>query len=163
MTVKAYIASAAIDPNNPKQAPLPAEVTQGHHKHLCSTQEIASGDSATSTMKFGSIPSNARISRNSVLDHDAITSTTSFDIGLGKTVSGVYTAQSVNCLLAASDIHLAGSKALSAIDIASLPLPAWQVAGYSADPGGRLDVVGTINVAATAAGTVTLTLDYAVP
>lgn len=163
MTVKNYIASGATDPANPKQAALPAEEVQGHVKSLVSTKEILNTDSIASTVKFGSIPSNARILRNSALDHDAITGLTDFDLGIGQTVAGVLIVKSADCLINGATLASAGSKALTAIDLAALPYPAWKLAGYAADPGGFLDIVGTLNAAAGADGTVTLTLLSAVP
>lgn len=163
MGVKNYIASGAADPSNPKQQPLPAETTQGHVKVLVSTVEIANGDSATSTVKFGAIPSNARILRNSALDTDALTGVTDLDLGIGKTDGGVLTVKNVNCLIDGADVHTAGSKSLSNIDLAALPKAAWELAGYTQDPGGKVDIVATLNAAATAAGTATLTLLFATP
>ncbi len=64
MAVKSYIASGAYDPAALPRNPLPADETQGRSHELVSTQEIANGDSATSVINFGAVPSNARISRN---------------------------------------------------------------------------------------------------
>lgn len=163
MTVKAYIASAAYDPTVLPRNPLPAEETQGRVHHLVSTIEVANGDSITSTIKFGSIPSNARISRGSALDYDALTSLTDFSLGVGKTSGAVMTVQSAACLIANADIHTAGSKAFTAIDIANLAKPLWQIAGYSDDPGGDLDIIGVLNAASGAAGTITCTVSFLTP
>lgn len=163
MTVKNYIASGALDPANPKQKPLPAEETEGHVKFLVSTQETANGDSITSTIKFGSIPSNARILRNSTLDYDAVTGLTDFDLGIGKTIGGVYDAKAPKALINSADIHLAGSKAMTALDIANLPKAAWELAGYTQDPGGNVEIRGTFNAAPSTAATITLTLLFATP
>lgn len=162
MSVKNFIASGAIDPANPKQKPLTAEEAEGHVHNLVSTQEIVACD-ITSNVKFGSIPSNARILRNSTLDFDAIAGNTAFTLGIGKTVAGVYTAGSANCLIAATDIHSAGSAAMTALDIANLPKAAFELAGYATDPGGNLDIMGTFGAAPTAGGTMTLTLLFATP
>lgn len=163
MTVKNLIASGALDPNNPKQKPLPAEETQGHGHFLVSTVELVAMD-ITSTVKFGSIPSNARISKLSRLDFDAIAGVTDMHLGLGKTVGGVYTPGSANCLINSLDAHLAGTKDATAnVDIANLYKAAWELAGYTQDPGGNLDVVATYNAAPTAGGTQTLTMPFATP
>ncbi len=71
--------------------------------------------------------------------------------------------QNVNCLLAAKTLAVAGSSALTGIDIANLPKPLWQLAGYTEDPGGDLTIIGTLNQAAGAAGTVTLSLVFKTP
>jgi len=162
MAVKNFIASGAIDPANPKQQPLPAETVDGKVKPLISTQEIVACD-ANSTVKFGSIPSNARILGMSSLGYDAITGATDFDLGIGKTEGGVLTVKDADCLVDGADIHTAGSKAMTAVDLANLPKAAWELAGYLQDPGGRVDIVGTFNEAPTAGGTVTLTLLYTTP
>lgn len=158
MAVVIRKASCYVDVASPPIALLPAEVDgRGHAAPFVSTVEIANGDSATSQVYFGEIPTNARFSRYSAIDFDAITGVVSFDLGLGQGADReAYVAKSVNCLIAAGDIHLAGSKAFTAVDIANLPLPAWQLAGYTDDPGGTLSVVGTLNNASTAAGTITL-------
>lgn len=164
MAVVVRIGSAAIDPAAKNPQPIPAEVREGHVKQLCSTVEIANGDNATSQVKFGPVPSNARLMRNSTLDHDAITSLVSLHLGLGKVAGGVLTMQSANCLMNAQDVHLAGNKAaIGNVDIANLPKAAWELAGYADDPGGNLEVVGTLNNDTTAAGTLTLTLLFATP
>jgi hypothetical protein len=163
MAVKNLIASGAIDPNNPKQQPLPAEAVQGHLHALCSTVELVAMD-ITSTVKFGTVPSNARFSKASRWDYDAIAGVTDVSLGLGKTVAGVYTAQAAACLVLSKDAHLAGNTdPLAAVDIANLNKAAWEIAGYTADPGGNLDVVATFNAAPTAGGTHTLSLLFATP
>jgi hypothetical protein len=161
MAVKNFIASGALDPSNPKQQPLPAEVVDGKVKPLISTQEIVACD-ATSTVKFGAIPSNARILVQSVVGYDAITGATDFDLGIGKTDGGVLTVKDADCLIDGADIHTAGSKAIG-VDLASLGKAAWELAGYTADPGGNVDIVGTFNQAPTAGGTLTLSLLYTTP
>jgi hypothetical protein len=154
MAVVTKYASGYQDPSIKPADLIPAEETQGHNKSLVSTVEIANGDSATSKVYFGKLPSSARINTNSVLEYDAITGVVSFDLG---------GANSVNALMAAADIHLAGAKdATSNVDIAKLNKPLWFLLGYAADPGGELDIFGTLNNAATAAGTITLSLVYQV-
>ena len=157
-------ASSARDPSVTPPSLKPVQIRAGHMKCLVGTVEIANGDSATSTVEFGEIPSSALILASSLLERDALTGVTSFDLGLGKydDASQAFVAGDVNCLVAASDIHTAGSgSAVSAVDIANRGKRAWEIAGYASDPGGNLTVMGTLNTDATAPGTITLTLVYA--
>jgi hypothetical protein len=133
---------------------IPAEA-----RLLCfsSIAAIANGDSATSQIFLGRVPSNAIILPFGRLDYSAITGLTSLDIGF---------ASSVNALVAALSVAAAGTTVLGAgggagMGIAKLGLRAWQMATLAADPGGMLDIIATMNQAATAAGTLVLTLPYA--
>lgn len=166
MAVVNKLGSAARDTTSPPITLIPAEVSGlGHISEFFSTGEIANGDSATSTLYFGEIPSNARIMRNSAVDCDAVTGLTDFDLGLGQGFDiGAGVVKSVNCLIDGADLHLAASKsAVTNVDIANLGQTAWQLAGYADDPGGMLSVIGTLNQAATAAGTISLTLLLSTP
>jgi hypothetical protein len=146
----------------------PAEVDgKGHLGQICSTVELANGDDALTTIYFGDIRSNARISPNSKLYYDALTGVVDFDLGLGQGYENGYanyTEKSGDCLVNGLDIHLAGNaSAVSAVDIANYDKTAWEIAGFASDPGGVLNVVGTLKAAATAAGTVTLHLMPSTP
>jgi hypothetical protein len=106
---------------------------------------IANGDSATSKLYLGRIPSNARILPNSTLYHSAITTLASLDVGF---------AAAVAALLAAGDVTTAGSKSLvAAVATGNLGRRAWQHAGLALDPGGLMDIFATMNAGATVAGT----------
>jgi len=155
MAVVTRYASGIQDPAVKPADLLPSTEVAGHMKTLVSTLEAVIGDSATSVYKFGKIPSNARINTNSLLEYDALTALVDFDLG-EKTTK--------DCLIDGQDIHLAGSvDATKNVDIAKLNWPFWKIAGYAADPGGELEVIGTLNAAApTAGGTITLTLIYQV-
>lgn len=165
MAVKTYYGSGQYDPATKPRVPLPGEETQGHVKQLVSTKPLLNGDSATSTINFGSVPSNARIHPLSLLSNDGLTSLVDFDLGIGKTVGGTFTMKDADCLVDGADIHTAGTKnAVSAVAIENYRKPLWEIAGYSDDPGGDLDIVGTINTAGpTADGDVTLNFLYATP
>jgi len=164
MSVVTKYASGAYDPSaSPPTNPKPAAETQGHLRQLVSTVELANGDSATSQVFFGRVPSNARISILSRIDSDAVTSLTDFDLGVGQTAAGAFTMKDADCLINGADLHSAGNVGLSAIDIADQTKALWQLAGYTDDPGGDLDIVGTLNAATTAAGTLTLSLVTAAP
>lgn len=134
------------------------DAIQAEARLLCfsSVVAVANGDSATSQLFFGRVPSNAIILPTSQLNYSAITGLTSLDIGF---------VGAVSALLAAKDVTAAGKVVLDAgggagMAIAKLGLRAWQMANLSSDPGGMLDVFGTMNQAATAAGTLVLSLLY---
>jgi hypothetical protein len=162
MAVQNYLASAARDPSKTPPSLLPVQVRMGHLKNLISVKDVANGDSATSTIEFGEIPSSAIISPLSQLESDAITSLTDFDLGIGRYEDGNgFVLKDADCLINGADLHTAGSVKLTAIDIENRGKRAWEIAGYADDPGGNLTVVGTLNIATTAAGTIALNLVFA--
>lgn len=155
MAVVTKYASGYQDPAVKPVDALPVEEVRGTVKLLVSTVAVANGDSIASKLYFGKIPSNARIMTNSLLEHDALTGVASFDLG-EKTAD--------DCLMTAVNITAAGTKdATGNITIANLRKPFWAICGYAADPGGELDIFGTLDAAATAAGNITLSLLYALP
>lgn len=129
-------------------------------KSLVSTVELASSTAGT-TIDFGNIPSNARITGASTLYWDdlATTGSPTIDIGLFA-VSGNITDDddALNDGLALSS----ASNGKVVKDAANYALPAWDyVNGQTSDPGGSLKVKGTVKDASTTdTGTVTLELYY---
>jgi len=122
-------------------------------KVLCSaTVELAAAAASGTTYSFGRIPSNARISGLSTIYWDDLTTTgaATFDLGLGSVDSNV--TSDPDALSAAHDVTGASSgSALSGI--ANYGLPAWDlVASVTSDPGGQLDVYGSLVDAAIAGG-----------
>lgn len=126
---------------------------------------ITNGDSIASQYYLGSVPSNAKPSPGAKLYWGAATGVTSADLGLAKPNGGAMILQTA--LIAAQDIHLAGSTDLFGATGSGVATPAnmdkayWQLAGLSADPGGELDLVLTINAAATATADVFAEHNYA--
>ena len=124
------------------------------------TLEVAAS-AQNSTIKFGRIPSIARLSGLSRVYWDDLETTNAptLDIGLGSVDSNITSdpdALSNGHALATATTTGAGVIA----EIANHGLPAWDfVSGQSSDPGGQLDVYGSIVDAATdTAGTVTIEL-----
>lgn len=126
---------------------------------LCSTVELAAATAAGSTVKFGTIPSNARITGMSKVYWDDLTTAGSptLDIGLGAVDANV--TDDPDALTDGLDISSAGSDEVVK-DISNYGLPAWDyVNGVTSDPGGELEVYGTVADAAhTTTGTVTVEL-----
>ncbi len=127
---------------------------------VCSSVEVAASASG-STIKFGRIPSNARLSGISRVYWDDLSTTGSptLDIGLA----------SVNANITSDPDALSNGHAISSADADGAPAVAdpvsmgkmaWQlVNGQTTDPGGELDVYGSIVDAATAGLTGTVTLE----
>ena len=127
---------------------------------LASKISIANGDSATSKLYFGQVPSNAIVDPSSTLYHGAVTGLTDFDLGFeqGRTVISAGASQ---CLMDAQTLATAGTKsAVQNVTTGNLTKRAWELAGFTNDPGGYLDVVGVMNAAATAAADVELFLRF---
>lgn len=134
--------------------------------NLCSTQEVAAAASA-STISFGKIPSKARLLGCSRLYWDdlATSGSPTLDVGLFA-VNGNVTSDddAVNDGLAVSAVSTAMAGNVVVKDIANFGVPAYSlVSGQTTDPGGVLEVKGTIRDAATTqTGTVTLDLYYVI-
>lgn len=126
---------------------------------LCSATVEIPATASGQTFKFGRIPTNARISSQSTVYWDDLTTSgaPTLDLGLGSVDSNV--TSDPDALSAGHDVTAAGSaSALS--DIANSGLPAWDlVASVTSDPGGSLDVYGSIVDAATAGLTGTVTVE----
>lgn len=127
-------------------------------RQLFGEQTIANGDSIASVIYFGQVPSSARILPASILYHEAITGVSDFDIGLkyGDTVDADVLADGVT-------IASAGTKSvMTSVSAANRGKYVWQLLGLASDPGGLVDVIGTLNAAASAAGLVQMYLQYQV-
>jgi hypothetical protein len=128
-------------------------------KVLCTATVEIPATASGQTFKFGRIPANARISGQSAIYWDDLTTTgaPTFDLGLGSVDSNV--TSDPDALTNGLDVTAAGSAAAIA-DIANYGLPAWDlVAGVTEDPKGELDVYGTVVDAATAGLTGTVTVE----
>lgn len=125
---------------------------------VCSTIELVASASG-STVKLGRIPSNARISNRSRVYWDdlATSGSPTLDIGLASVNSNITSdpdALSNGHALSTADAE----GALLLADLANTGKMAWQfVNGQSTDPGGELDVYGSVvDAATTATGTITV-------
>ena len=112
------------------------------------------------TVKMCRIPSNARISSISKVEWDDLTTTgaPTLDIGLASVDSNV--TSDPDALSNGHDVTGTGASALVAVARAEWGKPAWDfVATATADPGGELDVYGSIKDAATAGLTGTVSIE----
>lgn len=129
-----------------------AVFAEGAEKKIFSTVLVGSADSIASVYFFGRVPSNAIISPGALLYAPAIAGLTDFSLGF---------AGAPKALMSDVDIHAGGSfAARSVVSIANYGQRAWQDAGLASDPGGFLDVFATLGAAATAAGSLVLSLPY---
>ena len=142
-----------------------APIDGGQLRSWVATVELANGDSIASIYRLGQVPSAARI--NSIrIFCDAITSGAG-DVGLYQTTAnggavvavGAYaTAQSI-----ASAITLGTEIAFEARNIDKVANYVWQDAGLTSDPQRFYDICLTLTAATTAAGTVTVMVEYSTP
>jgi hypothetical protein len=137
----------------------------GGIKQLVSTIELAACASGT-TIDFGKIPSGARILNISRVYWDdlATSGSPTLDIGLKSYRNNSITADpdALSNGHGVSSADATDGAALAALNAATVGLPAWDlVNGLTADPGGELEVYGSIaDAATTATGTVTVELFY---
>lgn len=124
---------------------------------VASTVEIAANSAAGSTVKFGRIPSNARILAASRVYNDdlATAGSPTLDLGLASVDSNI--TSDPDALTNGIALSSAGSDTL-AIALENSGLPAWDfVNGQTTDPGGQLDVYGSVlDASTTTVGTVTV-------
>ena len=128
---------------------------------LCTaTIEVASVVAQNDTISFGRIPSNARIAGISEASWDDLASSgaPTLDLGLGSVDSNI--TSDPDALSAGGDLATATTGSRVVGDIANYGKKAWElVSGQTTDPGGSLDVYGSVVDAATnTAGTISVTI-----
>lgn len=133
----------------------------GNVKAVCGTIELAASSSAD-TIYMGRVPSNARFLPVCLIHNDdlATTGSPTLDIGLASVDSNVTSdPDAINNGIALSS---ATNTTILHADTTNAGLPAWDlVNGQSTDPGGELDIYGTVKDAATTAtGTLTWNIFY---
>ena len=132
-------------------------------KVLCSTIELAASASGQ-TIGFGRIPADARILPSSMLYWDdlATSGSPTLDLGLAEVSGNLVNADDPDAIGNGFGLSSAGTGSSALSEIANAGLPAWDlVASESSDPGGALEVYGSVKDAATTAtGTITLELFY---
>jgi hypothetical protein len=132
--------------------PIDAVFAEGLDRTFTSKVTVANGDSIASVLLFGKVPSNALISPGSNLYLPAISGLTSFSLGF---------AAAPAALMSAVNIAAGGTfPAASAVNLSNYVQKAWQLATLTSDPGGMLDIVGTMNTAATAGGDIVLRVTF---
>ncbi|CAM5767171.1 hypothetical protein [Bosea minatitlanensis] len=119
---------------------------------------IASGDSATSRLYLGKVPSSAIILPMSTLYHGALTGVSDFDIGVEKDGTTV----SIDALADGLNLTSAGNKSVVAkLATGSIGKRLFEVLGLATDPGCEYDLVGTLKADASADGVLEAFVLYA--
>lgn len=137
-------------------------IANGHNRNSVGMIAVANGDSIASTYRLVRIPSGARMSAVR-LACTAITSAAG-DIGLYQTADNGGAVVDADFFVAAQSI----ASALTATDVigGNVLTPAnrekrvWEAIGLTADPQRDYDIAVTLTAAATAAGSMALTVDY---
>lgn len=181
MTQTSHLSSGAI--TNLDATPIVANVSgegaAGYLESISGSCTPVAADAALSTYKFVRLPSNAKV-KMVLLANEAQ--------GAGKIQLGLYYSDSTtdgttpanqglvitNCVdFFASDIDLTSAIAQTdetfqnetgthAYKLANVNQPLWQAAGLATDPGGYIDVVGTVHTTAitTGGGVVNVTVNF---
>jgi len=129
-------------------------------KVLCSATIELAASASGQTVKFGRIPSNARILPQGFIYNDdlATTGSPTLDIGLASVDSNVTSdPDAINNGIALST---ATTTTTVFADPANAGLPAWDlIASVTSDPGGELEVYGSVaDASTTQTGTITVAL-----
>lgn len=157
MTVYTRYGNAVKDPAAIN--PVAAIDAEGQVRSAYSKISVNS-DGIGSIYLLARLPSNSRILPSSTAYYTALTGLTDLDIGIG--VNGAVISGKADALVNGEDIHLAGNVSMvKAVAAGSLGKKLWELAGYSADPGGMLDIIGTVNAAASTTGSVEAFTHYA--
>lgn len=154
-----------------QDAGTPVAVTDhgGRVRQIAATIELANGDSIGSTYRMARVRSNWRIAAI-WLFCDAITSGAA-DVGLYQTAANggavvdadAYTpAQSIATALVKSPVNVAFGAAGGTRNIDKVNNRVWQDAGLSADSNREYDIALTLTAATTAAGTVSVIVEYVI-
>lgn len=143
---------------------VPAARSGGRVRAAVAVQELANGDSIASTYRLVRLPSNARVISIGLLC-DAITSGAA-DFGLYQTAANGGAVVDVDCYATAQSIASAittvrNNIAFEARNIDAAANRVWQDGGLTADTQREYDLVMTLTAATTAAGTVTVLVEYA--
>lgn len=134
--------------------PIDAGVSRASVLAFVSEAAIASGNSTNSVIYFGRIPAEARICRGpSLLFNDTISGLTDFDVGFANDPDG---------LIDGANLATTSTHAFGVVTADEINKPAWELAGLTENPGGLLDIIGTLKANAGAAGDVALELYYRV-
>lgn len=129
------------------------------------TVEVTNGDSIASKFVLATVPSHASM-RELLVYCDAITSAAA-DFGVYRTTQdggAVVDADAFGSAVSLATAITTGTNILhesGVLDISEIEQPLWQILGLTADPGVDYDIVATLTAAATASGTLTVAVKYA--
>jgi hypothetical protein len=162
MAVVTKYASGYLDPTAIKH--IDAIFRAAERRCINSLVAITNGDSIASKYYIGSLPSNAIIDAGATIDCQAITSASDCDVGVAYPNGGAMIVADciVNgqTLASATSVTFRAATGGALATVANQQKRVWELAGLTADPGGELDLILTINAAATATGNVNFRVPY---
>lgn len=142
-----------------------ARVQRGRVRTAVATVEVAASDDDGSKYVLMPLHSGWRI-QHIWLYNDAIADATAYDVGLYETTANGGAAVDADCY--ATDVNLTSARttapadvAFEARDIANVAKQVWEDAGQSSDPAKFYNLVLTADTVGTAAGTVTVQVEFA--
>lgn len=140
-------------------------IAGGKKQCIVGTVEVAAADDDGSVFRFARVPSNAVITSIKVFC-DAITSGTSYDCGLYRTANdggAVVDADAfASAVSLASAITTGTEIRFEAADINTIEKRVWEMAGATADTLYDYDICLTANTVGSAAGTISLAVEYVI-
>ncbi|MFN0043753.1 MAG: hypothetical protein ACKVSF_11150 [Alphaproteobacteria bacterium] len=142
-----------------------ARVQRGRMRTAVATVEVAVSDDDTSRYVLMPVHSSWRIA-HIWLYNDAIAGGSAYDVGLYETTANGGAAIDDDCYATAIDCTSARSAspidaAFEARDIANVAYQVWQDAGQSSDPSKFYYLALTADTVGTAAGTITVQVEFA--
>lgn len=135
-----------------------AKTSGGSLMRQVETVAIEADDDDGSSYVVARIPSNAVLSEITVLEHEAITGASNFNLGFYDPDGSVINATALRSLL--SFTSQGSAKILSSIDKDRRGEEVWQLAGLSEDPHNLIDIVVTSVTVGTGAGALTMETFY---
>lgn len=143
-----------------------AYIHHGRLREQVATVEVAAADDDTSVFRFFRVWSGWRISSLEYAN-DALTSGTSFDIGLLQTAENGGSATGADADIFATAVDLSSAHDFTACtyeatatNISKVEKRIWELLGQSADPQRWYDVAVTANTIGSAAGTISMRMRY---
>lgn len=149
----------------PRVASAKGEGAPGRVHHLDGYQTASASASVGSTYALARLPTTAKVKR--VLFESGAQTAGAFSIGVyyasagpdepgdsslaGTAIDADLFASVVNCASAVAITDVTNESGTYSPDKRDLPL--WQAAGLSADPGGKIDIVATVDTTAVTTGT----------
>lgn len=143
-------------PNNPF-------VDNGIPANSVATVEVAAADSDGSVYRFCRLPSGARV-KSIKIYCDAITGGTSFDCGIYKNAADGGAVVDADLFASAVDLSSAITSGTELVfeanDIANIEKRIWDILALSADPFLEYELCLTANTVGSAAGTISMSVEY---
>ena len=165
MGVVNTLSNAITNADASPRVPNSSYIEGGILRASVATVEVAAADSDGSVYRFFRLPSGARIHKMMVFC-DAITSGTSFDCGIYQTAANGGAVVDADAYASAVDLSSAITTGTNiqfeARNIDKIEKRVWEDAGLSADSYREYDICLTANTVGSAAGTISMLLEYTI-